>query len=86
MDSTENLIALPANQAAYFGLPNLGFRPMHGGAHPTYNAAVFAALAPLAAPGAALGAASVKATLASIAMRFRRELIRNRALWHPRVG
>jgi hypothetical protein len=48
MDSLENLMALPANFAAYLAPPNLQTRPFHAGGHPHYNMRVSAALVGMA--------------------------------------
>jgi len=51
MDSTENLIALPANFATYLAPPNSQTLPWHNSAHPGYDADVSAALVPVLTAG-----------------------------------
>ncbi|MFV0625221.1 AHH domain-containing protein [Sphingomonas sp. ac-8] len=54
LDRPENLMALPANLAAWIAPPNFGLNlPYHSGNHPLYNARVDAALARIAAVKAA---------------------------------
>ncbi len=40
MDSTENVIALPATREAFLGPPNDSVLPRHAGSHPVYDEAV----------------------------------------------
>ena len=49
MDSAKNLIALPANLAAYLAQGPTPLLPYHAGSHPNYTHRVDAALAVIAA-------------------------------------
>lgn len=51
MDSVENLIALPANLAAYLSPFNTPLHPYHAGGHPRYNAQVDMALSRISVTG-----------------------------------
>ena len=78
MDSAENLIALPKNQATYLGPTNVPRHPWHAGSHPRYSADVAARVGPLAGT---TGNALRRALLA-IELHFRQELVANIARYH----
>lgn len=85
MDSPENLIALPANDPAYYGPPNLTRLPKHNSAHTQYSRDVAAALAPIAATAPQMPPAALLDQLRAVELRFKLALVANRRRYHPRL-
>lgn len=86
MDSIENLVALPGDEPAYEGFPNLGVRPYHRGPHPRYNAEVAERLGHLRREAVNMSVPAIRAELSVIeGFMFQRLLDRQRG-YHPRVS
>ncbi|MBD8546019.1 AHH domain-containing protein [Sphingomonas sp. CFBP 8760] len=85
MDSTVNLIPLPANYVAYLMPPNLGAYPYHSGSHSRYDRDVSTALQPVAAGAATMAPAALNAAMEDIDRRFRTAL-RTNVLYKPRLN
>jgi hypothetical protein len=83
MDSVENLIALPANLAAYLQPPNLQRLPLHNSAHPRYDADVRIALAAVVAGGVSMAVVALRAALLTVETGQRAALYLGR--YHPVV-
>jgi hypothetical protein len=83
IDSAENLIALPANYAAFIGMPNLTRLPWHNSAHAQYDADVRTALVPVVAGGVSMTPVVLRAALFTVENIQRTLLVARR--YHDRV-
>ncbi len=84
MDSTENVIALPANMATFLAPPNSRMLPIHRGSHAyMYDADAAGLLATLVVPNAAGTPAALRASLLAVEERMQDGLFAR--LYHIRV-
>jgi hypothetical protein len=81
MDSAENLIALPANLAAFLAAGQS--LPIHSGSHPRYDTEVMIALAPTVVGAQRIGTAALRAGLLAVENLQRTRLFQGR--YHIRV-
>ena len=84
MDSTENVIALPANMATFLAAPNSRLLPIHRGSHAfMYDADAAGLLATLVVPNAAGAPQALRASLLSVEGRMEDGLLAG--TYHVRV-
>ncbi len=83
MDSTENLIALPANLATFLSSPNRGVLPYQQGSHPVYDADVTTMITALSVRRSFPFAAALRIMLASIEQVQRSQILSR--IYHDRV-
>jgi hypothetical protein len=82
MDSAENLIALPANLPTYIVQFEVEPLPIHNSAHPLYSYDVRRQMTMLAAVGATLQPAALRAELLRLEVFFRLQLVINLGRYH----
>ena len=86
MDSLENLVVLPADEADYEDAPNVRRLPYHQGPHPKYNLEVENRLSHLRTEAPKMTAHDIRDELQQIEETMFQQLLDKRRGFHPRVS
>ncbi|MEM9628382.1 MAG: AHH domain-containing protein [Pseudomonadota bacterium] len=83
MDSPGNLMALPGDEASFYGPPNNEALPMHRGSHPVYSARASGQFAGLIANFDRMSPAEIRAEMARIELTMQGEILAG--MHHDRI-